>query len=521
MFLLTHTPNKLTSRLLNAILTLLFLTVLIHCLRLSQQPRLHKAVEVEIDLLPDGSGTPESKYLNRLARDFGLTKHVHWQSWRIRPTGEMNRWSTLTEVNLNFGSKHRKVVEVGDKNPEHANTRMRMDLPVHASPAAGRTDGADFLFGVATTFERISANRYDMVRTWSRWLTDGRRNDNGATLIVMLTEATESQVNDVDIRLQSYGIDAYVTATDEPMSSARQHQELAQILSNFQPQLAADGQMKRWFGLIEDNVFFPSLIALRERLFDYNSEKEHYIGLPSERADWDEGKRISYGGGVVFFTRTALITLNNQPCGNENQKGGAFKGKRWDVQLQQCFFRHTNMKMHVLPGFYSPLDDEERTHGKDIGVYETGARPMLLHDATGRHGLNLGKAHLVTEACGKSCFMQRYAFHDNWILVNGISISHYPQGVKKEPHPPPPETPVAAASGKILIEQGGGSGGGMAGDEAAMMLRPKKGHREVWKLIDSSIGAEGMIYQAYLKRADKGSEDLDSVIVLLWEPAAF
>ncbi|KAL2208985.1 hypothetical protein CC79DRAFT_640532 [Sarocladium strictum] len=517
---LSQTPKKMSSRLTNAILTLFVLALFIHCLRLSQ-PRLHDPVEVEIDLLPDGSGTPESQYLNRLAHDFSLTKNVHWQSWRIRPAEEMHKWSTLTDIRLKFGSKHRKVVEVGDQNPEQVNIRTRMDLPVHASPVSGHTEGSDFLFGVSTSFERISANRYDMVRTWSRWLTDGRRQDNGGTLIVMLTEATQNQVEDVDLRLQSYGIDAYVTATEEPMSSARRHHELAQILGTFQPQLAADGQIKRWFGLIEDNVFFPSLAALRDRLYDYNSEKEQYVGLPSERADWVEGKRISYGGGVVLFTRPALITLNSKPCVEEGEKNGAFKGKRWDTQLQECMFRHTNMRMHLLPGFYSPLDDEERTHGRDVGVYETGARPLLLHDAAGRHGLNLGKAHLVTGACGESCFMQRYVFHDNWVLVNGVSISHYPQGVKREPHPPPADTPAAAASGKILIERGGSSGGQVPGDETAMTLRPKKGHREVWKLVDSAIGVGGTVYQAYLKRADKGSDQPDSVIVLLWEPATF
>ena len=519
--LLKSAPSKMSSRLLNAILTLLVLTLFLHGLRLSQTPRLHQAIEVEIDLLPDGKGTPESQYLKRLARDVGLTKQVRWQSWRIRPTPEMEDWSTLTDVHLKFGGKSTKVVEVGDQNPEKANIRKKMDLPVHASPSQGRSQAADFLFGVSTTFERVSANRYEMIRTWSRWLTDGHRNDNGATLIVMLTEATETDVASVDLRLQSYGIDAYVTTTDMAMSSARQYHELARILATFCPQLAAEGQIKRWFGLIEDNVFFPSLVALRNRLFDYNAEKEQYVGLPSERADWEEGKRTSYGGGAVLLTRPALFDLNHLPCAEMGEKTGAFKGKRWDSQLQECIFRNTDVQMHILPGFYSPLDDQERTHGKDVGVYETGAQPLLLHDAAGRHGLDLGKAHLVTGACGESCFMQRYAFHDDWVLVNGVSISHYPRGVKRERHPSPPETPAAMASGKVLIERGGSGGGGNEGKDVGVMLRPRKGHRQVWNLVDSAIGVGGTVYQAYLKRADKGSEDLDSVIVLLWEQAAF
>lgn len=501
------------SRATHVVLTLVVLVLFYHGFHISQQHGLMEAVELQVTLLPDGKGTPESQYLSRLSKDFGLTSEVEWQSWRIRPVEEMSAWTSVAAVRLKFGGNKRpRIVNVTDPNSDVVNVKRRMELPVHASPVFGRLQASEFLFGISTSYERLSANEFAMMRSWSRWLTDGRHKDNGATIIVILTESSDSELESVDDHLQAFGIDAYVTTTEGPMSSARRHHELSRILASFSSQLAADGQIKTWFGLVEDEVFFPSLALLRERLFEYNGEKEHYIALPSEREDWVEGKAITYGGGAILFTRPALLTINKLRCfegQHESEEEEAFKGKSWDRQMQDCIFKQTNMKLHVLPGFYSPL--EEGQHGsKDFNSYETGVQPLVLHNTEQRHGLGLHKAHLVANVCGEACFMQRYVFHDDWVLVNGVSISHYPKGMSQERRPPA-ESPVAAAAGRVIVDSGGA--------DETVMITPKKGQREVWTLLDSSLDTAGMVYQAYVKRAPEGSKKPDSVIVLLWEAA--
>jgi hypothetical protein len=558
-------PPSLHSKIGQILLALLVVGLFLHTFRATQKngsgPLLRDA-----EVIPEGNASPEELYLARLGHELGLTKQTSWMAWRIQHSEQSPDWPSLTEVQLNFESVSPKIINLEEPDRRDLYAKKRMELPVPSSPQLGQVDASDFLFGVSTTYARLVDRDYAMVKAWGRWLTDSHHHSNGASLVVVLDQAQNDQLEEVDRTLQATGIDCWVTTTEEPMSMARRYFELSRILKTFAANLAANGQDKRWFGLVEDDVFFPSLSHLRDRLFQYNTDGQHYLGLPSEKPDWeinDEGM-TTYGGGALLLTRMAISLVPNLPCfvndapPKDGKFGGAssFRSKRWDQLLHDCLMKHSDMDMHVLPGFYAPNDEARDSYDPHNEPYEMGLQPLLLRRYAERHGLNINKAHLVTNVCGEACFMQRYLFRDNWVLVNGISISAYPDDIKllnpdaKEPrsveeeapkhgaHPkhggkneisPKPQPKIPPATPKRLLVDEDYD----LMEKANIAWSPQK---KTWKLMDAAMSKDGAVWQAYLNKAVKdrrpaaaatatesaASEPLDldhmdSVIILIWE----
>ncbi|CAH0048710.1 unnamed protein product [Clonostachys solani] len=542
-------PCSVHSRLAHMLMALVLLGLFVQTLRLATD-RKRSPLLKDAELIPEGNASPEELYLGRLTRELGLSHEASWVAWRIQPSEQSEVWPSVTEVHLNFGAVAPKTINLASPDRMDLYAKKRMELPVPTGPKLGDVDASDFLFGISTTYARISDRDYAMIKAWARWLTDGHHHSNGASMVVVLDQANASQLDEVDRALQASGLDCWVTTTEEPMSMARRYFELTRILKTFAANLAANGQNKRWFGLVEDDVFFPSLSYLRDRLFSYNTDSQHYIGLPSEKLDWDtsENEQIqTHGGGAVLLTLSALTRIPNLPCfETESSRKTSFKSKRWDELLHTCLMKHTELQMHVLPGFYSPND---KTIDENVDSYETGQQPLLLRRYAHRHLLNINKAHLVTNVCGESCFMQRYLFKDNWVLVNGISITQYPDGVKiehkeahkgasteekKEDHQKRSNLEADEAgrdissslTKRLFIDDDSGSV-----DRATLSW---SGRRNAWKLVDSAVSKDGAVWQAYLKRGKKNSardvqqqqqqqgnsaDEKDSIIVLVWEQA--
>lgn len=512
--LLSTGPPSFRSKLLHLLITAAVISLFLHTRRLynTQAANEHPSA---LELAANGGHTPEEQYLNRVASECSLTNDSTWLAWRIEHTQQLPEWTSYTDIHDKFLHHAPKLVNTEEPKWSDIQVKKVMQLPAHNSPRPGQVDASDLLLGVSTTYSRVASDDYSMVTTWARWLTNGRRESNGASLIVMLDQASESHVADVDRKLQASGIDAYVTTTEEPMSMARRYYELARILKTFGANLAANGQQKRFFGLIEDDIFFPSLSYLLDRLLSYNTDDKLYFGLPSERDDWEmDGERITtHGGGAIFLTKSAITEVPRLPCFGRDEDGLPIRAKHWDVLIKNCLAKHIDLQMHVLPGFFSPQDDG---YTPDINSYETGLQPLLLHHTEERHALNINKAHLVTDVCGEACFMQRYIFKDNFVLINGVSITEYPDGLTfgEQPDPETAESRRMPTQDKLVLED----------DEGDRTIRNLKGRKNVWKLADSAVGKNGAVWQAYVK---KGSvpykpeavepDSIDSVIVLVWE----
>ncbi|KAM0258094.1 hypothetical protein ACHAQJ_003999 [Trichoderma viride] len=477
--------------------------------------------ERDYDVLPIsaavslGEGlSPEEQYLARLSREFKLTNETEWLSWRFRHSKDAAEWTAVNRVHKNFGSHDAKVVFTEHPNPLDLRVAHRMELPVLGDLTSKSYNGSDMVFGITTTYARIMDQEGALLRSWTRWLTDGYKKSNGASLVLMLDQADDDQVKEIEEIFRKNGVDAQVTATGEPMSITKRYHELARVLKPFSAVLSSSGgAIKRWFALVEDDVFFPDIAYLQDRLAPYKTDEEIYIGLPSEQDDWEtmRGDTITtYGGGAVFLTHSALNTLSKISCFDMPELRDRFHAKRWDVLLKDCFIRNTDLNMYVLPGFHNP---DNKAENLEVDAYETGVRPLVLHGGVDRHGMDVNMAHLVKNVCD-ACFMQRYAFRDNWVLTVGVSISQHYDEIKQ-----------ASEDSKSINDR-------MVSDRPSMpreLVIDDRGvdrtelvwteNRRVWRFADSVMSDDGAVWQAYINKAagEPGPDNIDSVIILVWE----
>ncbi|KAF4513403.1 hypothetical protein G6O67_000678 [Ophiocordyceps sinensis] len=466
------------------------------CIHISTHGRLSTRVELSAD--PTRGPSAEEQYLKRLADRYKLTNQTEWLAWRVQSSGRKDGGSALVDVGLNFASQSRSIMDVRGPDPEAPRAPRKMTLPARDDARAGQTDASDLLFGISTSYERIADRDWALLRAWQRWLTGANKESNGAGLVLMLDKATDRQLQEIDDELYRRGLAAYLMSTEEPMSMAKRYHELVRIFKTYGATLAASGQRKKWFGLVEDTVFFPGLSYLGERLSRYNADDELYIGLPSGRRDWhaDGENMTTNGGGAVLLTRRAVDRIPRLPCLEASETETPVKPKRWDALLKDCVKQRAGLDMGSIPASYSPR------HGDQGASLEARVRPLVLQ---GGNRLDLGMAHLVTDVCGEACFMQRFLFRDDWVLVNGVSISQHPDGLRRQP-----PGLLGNASRQSLDDD----------DDGERSLFTWTGRRNVWRLLDSASASNGSVWQAYLKRGSRsgeGTDGLDSVIVLIWE----
>ncbi|RDA96215.1 hypothetical protein CP533_1704 [Ophiocordyceps camponoti-saundersi (nom. inval.)] len=441
----------------------------------SEQPFKASLIELDYDL--SESPSPEEDYLERLSERYLLTNQTRWQAWRIQPSGQPDRDSPLIDVGLKFASQSHKIVDL--RGPKQADLRATKLMTLPGARTDSVTDGSDFLFGVSTSYDRLAEGNWAVLRAWTRWLTRRGSESNGAGLVIMLDRATDKQLQEVDDRLHAVGLDAYLLSTDEPMSMAKRYYEMVRIFKTYGATLAATGQRKTWFALVDDTVFFPDLSHLRRQLAAYRSEDELYMGLPG-------------GGATILMTRRAVDRVPNLPCTDAASTVAPAKPQQWHELLRECIEQRAGHEVRLLPyGEEEHVDDDDDEDDQEDSLSST-RRPLLLHHQP--HRLDVGMAHLVTDVCGESCFMQRFLFRDDWLLVNGVSISHHPDGLGRRRH-----RHLHDRHRRRLHR---------------LRHRADRGF-SLWRLLDSTSSPDGSVWQAYLKRAE-ADDEMDSVIVLIW-----
>ncbi|KAK2054132.1 hypothetical protein LY76DRAFT_523117 [Colletotrichum caudatum] len=492
-------------------------------------------------LRPGGTRTAghddANHHLRVLAERNNLTRTISWASRRIKAVPGAAGRPPTTHVKQRFADKgFRNLRWDDDENPGPGTAGPVGALPVPTGPgpdAAAAVDASGLLFGVSTTYGRLTHDGDSLIGDWRRWLTDGRGGPNGATIVVTLHRATSRQAWEVHRKLQDAGIDATVVPLDASPDNTSRYLDMIAVLLDVSEALAEQGLPKRYLGLVDDDIFFPTPGQLVSRLSRFDASRPYYLGLPSERPDWfvkDEAA-VTHGGGAVFLTRPAALIVSHLPC--RPPEGFAGNYTRWDGVLHDCVGGHTDLPMHVLPSFYSPAD---ALYAMQASAYDLGVSPLTLRHPRSRHGLDPGRAHLVTSVCGEACFLQRFRFGDGWVLVNGRSVTHYRDGLDVVP---------MAGDAELLGPMQYGHeaemplGEGIVLDDAGEKeVVTWKGTRNVWQFLDAVVvvvsggggGERREVWQAYVKRRgtsgfmegevddeDGDGDHLDSVIVLVWE----
>ncbi|KAK1596436.1 uncharacterized protein LY79DRAFT_509770 [Colletotrichum navitas] len=468
----------------------------------------------------------DTNYLRVLAEGNNLTRTISWVSHRIKAAPEAAERLPMTHIKQRFADNGFRNLRWDDDNFGLEIGGVARVLPVPESPGPAAVDGSSLLFGVSTSYSRLTYDGDSLIGHWQRWLTDGR-GPNGATIVVTLHQATSRQAWEIYQKLRDAGIDATVVPLDTNLDNTSRYLDMITVLLDVSEALAEQGRPKRYLGLVDDDIFFPTPGQLVARLSMFDASRPYYFGLPSERPDWfvEDDTLVTHGGGAVFFTPPAALIVSHLPC--RPLEGFTGNYTRWDSVLHDCVGSHTDLPFHVLPSFYSPTD---ALYTMQASTYDIGVSPLTLRHYRSRHGFNPSRAHLVTSVCGEACFLQRFHFGDSWVLVNGYSITHYCDGLDVVP---------MAGDAELLGPMQYGHEAEMPLGDGIVLSEEKrgkdvvtwKGTRNVWHFLDTVVVRErGEVWQAYVKRRgtsgfmegevddeDGDGDHLDSVIVLVWE----
>ncbi|KAK8060472.1 hypothetical protein PG996_010402 [Apiospora saccharicola] len=562
-----------------------------------------------------------SEYLRELVNLHGLTQEITFYARRIRPDFKaQQKRESMTVVRKKFGPRHgfaslratvssgsedekRHELKRGSQQQQHQQKHQQKQQKQPLSPAAAYTelpvlqlplpgppelpdqvDASALLFGIVTTYSRLVASNASLLHDWSRWLTDGRGRSNGAGLFLVLHRASTSEVGHVSSKLRELGIDATVRSSSVAAGAGAaavggsspdndgtwSYLELVGRLALkareiFKETEGTKRKKRKYLGLVDDDIFFPSMHRLLARLGEIDPAESAYVGLPSEQADWTttEGGDVTmtYGGGAVFLTRPMADIVSKLPCARQpkapEQKAGingappepqtaaeeaAATTGQWDERLYRCIAAHHSSRLRIMPSLYAPDEDT------GDGGYESGLRPLTLHHYRQRHQrFAPSRAHLIASLTGEGSFLQRFFFRgDGWVLVNGHSIAEYPDGVDVVPvsrvsgqKKPPSALLVTQQPHEIIYNnkekmRDNIDGKGLAdvrlasritidSDTAQKQERKDQrvvlwtGVKRVWRHLDSRIvrdeaGTVKKVWQAYVKPAGETPEYDDDML---------
>ncbi|KAK0375531.1 hypothetical protein CLIM01_07138 [Colletotrichum limetticola] len=467
-----------------------------------------------------------SDYLREFAERHSLTQNISWYSQRIRVVPEAPQRFPTTNIKRAFADKEFQNIRWDDENFDMYPEGDANDLPVATSILPGAVDASDLLFGISTTYKRLTNANDSLIMDWQRWLTNGHGKSNGATVVVTLYRATSGEAWEIYEKLQAFGIDATVVPLEKKRDKPSRYLDLVTILMDVNEALTEQEHGKKYFGLLDDDIFLPTPGQLTQRLSKFDTSSPYYIGLPSERPDWsvENDTAVTHGGGAIFLTPPGALLVSHLPCRPE--EGFTGNHTKWDSILHDCVTTHTDLSFHVLPSFYSPTD---ALYNIQAATYDLGISPLTLRHYKSRHRFDPSQGHAVTSVCGEACFLQRFRFADDWVLVNGYSLTHYCAGSEVVPMEADADLQGAMQYGQEA-EMPLGEGIVLHDSTEDKEVVTWRGTRNVWLLLDSVVGEKGEVWQVYVKRRggsgfmdgeeegeDGDGDHLDSVIVLIWE----
>ncbi|KAL8761832.1 MAG: hypothetical protein Q9184_002075 [Pyrenodesmia sp. 2 TL-2023] len=372
--------------------------------------------------------------------------------------------------------------------------------------AKAPVDAAHIIFGISTTLERLD----DSIPFLLRWLP----NTNAKLFVIAIKDddvpddakdrfnpADDQAISELQERMRKVDLDVTIIhpLSKQDWFSQRYFSLIRVMYENRQPNT-------EWISLIDDDTFFLSMPSLVERLAEFDPNKQYYVGALSE--DWWSVARygmMGFGGAGVFVS-IALAEVVNSKYEDCQERSHTSAG---DIRLRECISWHTRTKLTNILELHQ-ID----IHNDLSGIYESGRQILSLHHWKGEgpdgKGYPLHTMHLVADICG-DCFLQRWQFGDDMLLVNGFSLATYPKGgVKKLDLEKMEETWDHPSVVDGSLNENGV-------DHSLGPTRPKLdlGTEKIqYRLLDSMI-VDGAVRQLYFRAGAGG--DNDSILELLWK----
>ncbi|KAI4594639.1 hypothetical protein KJ359_007729 [Pestalotiopsis sp. 9143b] len=263
---------------------------------------------------------------------------------------------------------------------------------------------------MATTYDRLR-DSLDHISHWS----SGRE----CKLIVIVQDWAEHfyDILVLEKTFRERSIDAiFIRPFDEAHTTSQSH---FMVLTRM---VEESGPNTKWFGLLDDDTFYPHLAPLSTALNALDHTKDVYVGALSE--DFTSVRNFgiqAYGGAGAYLSRNLAKKIGNQKqalqCLQE------FTPDFGDVIIRDCVYQHSNARLTTLPGLY-----QHDLLGDMRGFFESGVEPINLHHWKGWYQAPVVAMSAATNFCG-DCFLQRWSFGANTVLSNGYSITFYPGGL--------------------------------------------------------------------------------------------
>lgn len=458
--------------------------------------------------LNERPGVDDLSFLRKVLKEHGIGPDVSYASRTIRYIPDAPERLPITQVDHELFPESFVKIDIRKHN-DIPNTG-HIELHVKKSMRPDSVDASDLLFAASTTYQRFTDEVTSPVKEWTRWLTDGQGHTNGAGLILALFNTTQTEIEHTEQMLAEVGISATVKASDASLDMAGRYVALVSMLYQHPSR-----DQRKYFGLIDDDTFFPCMNELQRTLNHYDPSKPFYIGTFTERAEWllEHKAAFAYGGGGIFLTAPVARKLAELPCLQKDDQGKyVLDSDQGDRLLYNCLDNHTEITLTYLPRLH-----QEDQFGDSSGFYESGQQPLSLHHYKSWHHFRPDKMHYVADACGEDCVLQRWQFKDNFILSNGYSVAEYPKGIDFDP---------------LLMEftfDNGREEKGMDMSYAFGGMRQSlslTGRKRSWELLESVKEGDGKVRQVYLKRRGDGRwqplgaehPESDSIVQLLWVP---
>lgn len=446
---------------------------------------LHQIPQISIE--KPGSHRPQSagskcplqaEYL-RSGR-FGLTDNIvlHRQCIRATTSNKIDR-DTVTDVSDNFFGPRQNLnlISECDGWKPMACEPIELEVP----PAFPEEQHPELMFGVATTYNRL----IDSAGQLSHWLSN-----SGCRIVAIVVDASQNESE------LTYLLNLYRDLSIELVVVLPQYQNLGANEQHFTIIHDMIRHMKpetKWFGIIDDDTFFPSLYPLAEVLAQQNhSIPQYFGGLSDSMHNVQENGLMAYGGAGAFLSVPLAQQLEPhiEDClvqSNSNQG---------DALLKFCIYSHTETRLMLLPGL-NQLD----MLGDASGFYESGRSPLSLHHWKSWHRAPVDQMAKSVDMCG-SCFLQRWRFGKDTVLSNGYSVAVYDGGIGMDD--------LGATEGTFddpdRFEWSYGP------------LRPKvdAAKKKAFILADAEK-IDGKLRQVYVKRGGGRPRENDEVLELWWE----
>ncbi|KAI1643243.1 glycosyltransferase family 31 protein [Daldinia loculata] len=427
----------------------------------------------------------ELEFLVRSSIDLELTERVHYVRRYIKPifsdTVDRDDIVNITEP-LVKGEKEIDLYQCGDVIiPQSEPIKLVVPKP-HP-----KTTFSHLMFGVATDYKRLN----DSIIPFTHWISG-----TGAKLVSVVTDAKEKSPEDIKRLQRSFEIaDIDVTLVKPISGDFSTSQNHFAVLINMLQQDSPDTQ---WYGLIDDDTFFPDLKPLSDSLATLDHKTDAYVGALSE--DFQSVRSfgfMAFGGAGAFLSAPLARKLSDQAlqCIHD---ATTIEG---DTILRDCVYSNSKAKLTILPGLY-----QQDLRDDASGFFEAGLKPLNLHHWKSWYKAPVEKMAKAAKLCG-DCFLQRWRFGNDTVFSNGFSIVEYPDGVES-----------------VNLQLMEGTWGKADSRDFDFSLGPLRqpypaDQKKSYKLRGAEFTESGDLRQLYVRVADasKDEDELDQAIELIWQ----